>query len=134
MGQIVPPCQCQLPQPKVILCVPVLSCLSRVRLQDSMDYSPPGSSVHRSLQARILEWVAIPFSRGSSRPRGETHISCVSCFASRFFTAEPLKFNQSLYSHTFIPYLKINDTEYVLKNYQSTPHPMGITATTLQQM
>ena len=33
---------------------------------DAMDYSPPGSSVHGILQARILEWVAIPFSRGSS--------------------------------------------------------------------
>ena len=33
-----------------------------------MDYSPPGSSVLRILQARILEWVAIPFSRGSSQP------------------------------------------------------------------
>ena len=36
-------------------------------LWDPMDYSPPGSSVHGILQARILEWVAIPFSRGSSR-------------------------------------------------------------------
>ena len=34
-----------------------------------MDCSPPGSSVHGSLQASILEWVAIPFSRGSARPR-----------------------------------------------------------------
>ena len=34
-----------------------------------MDYSPPGSSVHGILQARILEWVAIPFSRESSQPR-----------------------------------------------------------------
>ena len=34
-----------------------------------MDCSPPGSSVHKILQARILEWVAMPFSRGSSRPR-----------------------------------------------------------------
>ena len=33
-----------------------------------MDYSPPGSSVHGILQARILEWLAIPFSRGSSDP------------------------------------------------------------------
>ena len=39
------------------------SCLT---LCDPMDYSPPGSSVHGILQARILEWVAIPFSRGSS--------------------------------------------------------------------
>ena len=35
-----------------------------------MDCSPPGSSVHGILQARILEWVAIPFSKGSSQPQG----------------------------------------------------------------
>ena len=46
-----------------------------------MDYSPPGSSVHGILQARILEWVAMPFARGSSRPRDWTCISCVSCIA-----------------------------------------------------
>ena len=40
-----------------------------------MDYSPPGSSVHGILQTRILEWVAISFSRGSSQPRDWTHIS-----------------------------------------------------------
>ena len=39
------------------------------------DCSPPGSSVHEILQARILEWVAISFSRGSSRPRDETWVS-----------------------------------------------------------
>ena len=38
-------------------------------LCDPMDCSPPGSSVRGFLQARILEWVAIPFSRGSSGPR-----------------------------------------------------------------
>ena len=43
--------------------------LSGVRLCDSMDCSLPGSSVHGILQARILEWVAISFSRRSSRPR-----------------------------------------------------------------
>ena len=36
---------------------------------------PPGSSVHGILQARILEWVAVPFNRGSSPPRDRTHIS-----------------------------------------------------------
>ena len=41
------------------------------------DHSLPGSSVHRILQARILEWVAIPFSRGSSHPRNGTQISCI---------------------------------------------------------
>ena len=44
---------------------------------DPMDCSPPGSSVFGILQARILEWVAFPFSRGSSWPRDWTRISCV---------------------------------------------------------
>ena len=42
-----------------------------------MDHSPPGSSVHGILQARILEWVAMPSSRGPSRPRDLTHVSYV---------------------------------------------------------
>ena len=44
-----------------------------------MDWSPSGSAVHGILQARILEWIAMPFSRGSSQPRDRTHISYVSC-------------------------------------------------------
>ena len=44
-----------------------------------IDYSLPGSSVHWILQARILEWVAMPSSRGSSQPRNETWISLISC-------------------------------------------------------
>ena len=44
-----------------------------------MDCSLPASSVHGMLQARILEWVAMPSSRGSSRPRDGTHVSDVSC-------------------------------------------------------
>ena len=45
--------------------VKVLVAQSRLTLCNSMDCSPPGSSVHRIFQAAILEWVAIPFSRGS---------------------------------------------------------------------
>ena len=45
--------------------------------------SPPGSSVHRISQARILELKAIPFSRGTFRPRDQTQVSCT---AGRFFT------------------------------------------------
>ena len=45
-------------------------------LCDPTDCSPPGSSVHGILQARILEWVAMPSSRGSSRPRDRTPVSC----------------------------------------------------------
>ena len=50
---------------------------------DPMVCSLPGSSVHGILQARILEWVAISFSRGSSQSRNQTHVSCI---AGRFFT------------------------------------------------
>ena len=48
--------------------------------------SPPGFSVHGILQARILEWVAISFSRRSSQPRDRTQVSCL---AGRFFTTTP---------------------------------------------
>ena len=44
-------------------------------LCDPMDCSPPGSSIHGILQARILEWVSISFSRGSSQPRDRTQVS-----------------------------------------------------------
>ena len=52
-------------------------------LCDPMACSLPGSSVHGILQARILEWVAIPFSRGSSQPRDRSQVFCT---AGRFFT------------------------------------------------
>ena len=101
----------------LVLCLVVQSCPT---LQDPMDYSPPGSSVHGDspgknigvgchaiLQGifstqglnpglqhlyqlshkgspRILEWVAFPFSRGSSQPRNQTRVSCI---AGRFFTS-----------------------------------------------
>ena len=52
-------------------------------LYDPMDCSPPGASVHGILQARILEGVAIPLSRGFSWPRDRTQVSCI---AGRFFT------------------------------------------------
>ena len=44
-----------------------------------MDCSLPGSSVHGIFRARILEWVAMYFSRGSPQPREGTHVSCISC-------------------------------------------------------
>ena len=47
--------------------------------------SPPGFSVHGILQARILEWVVMPSSRGSAQPRNRTQVSCI---AGGFFTAE----------------------------------------------
>ena len=50
------------------------SCLT---LCNPLDYSPPGVSVHRLCQARLLEWVAISSSRGSFPPRYRIHISCI---------------------------------------------------------
>ena len=68
-----------------LMCVHILkSCLT---LCDPIGYSPPGSSGHGISQARILEWVAISFSRGPWRPRDRNHTTCVSCLVGRFFTS-----------------------------------------------
>ena len=67
-------------------------------MSDSCDFmggSLPGSSVHGILQARILERVAISFSRGSSRPRNQTFISCM---AGRFFTDWAMRKVHKFYS------------------------------------
>ena len=61
---------------------------------DLMDCSPSGSSVHGILQARILEWEAIPFYRGSFRPRNWTRVSCI---AGRFFTVWATKEALNIY-------------------------------------
>ena len=61
------------------LWVLVVHSLNRVQLySSSMDCSPPGSSIHGVLQARILEWIAISSSRGSSWPRNWTWVSCLA--------------------------------------------------------
>ena len=64
-------------------CCYLVTKLCPTLLWPHMDCSPPGSSVHEILQARILEWVAICFSRGSSRPRDWTQVSRIAC---RHFT------------------------------------------------
>jgi len=51
---------------------------------NSMDRSPPGSSVHGISQARTPEWIAVPFARGSSQLRNRTWVSCT---VGRFFTS-----------------------------------------------
>ena len=71
----------------VCFCAVAQLCLTFCGL---MDCSPPGSSVHGILQARILEWVAMPLSRESSQLRDWTHSSCSFCIAGGFFTAESL--------------------------------------------
>ena len=66
------------------------SCFSLVRLFfNSTDCSPLGSSVHGILQARILEGAAVSFSRRSSQPRNQAHVSVSPALADGFFTTEP---------------------------------------------
>ena len=71
--------------------VKVLITQSCLTLCDPMDCSPPGSSVHGIFQARILEWIAIFFSRRSFQPRDRTWVSYI---AVRFFTNSPTREDQ----------------------------------------
>ena len=89
----------------------------------SMDCSPLGSSVHGILQARILVWVVIPFSRGSSHPRDRTQV-CHT--ASRFFTTwatweAPHNICVCVYIYTYMKYFYIRPYIFVSMssiNYQ----------------
>ena len=78
------------------------SCLT---LWHPMDCSPPGSSIHGILQARILGWVAIPFSRGSSQPMDRTWVFCIAGI-----------FNASNTSPSFVT------TKNVSRHYQMFPY------------
>ena len=66
-----------------IHCVCTKSLQSCPTLCDPMNFNPPGSSIHGILQARILEWIAMPSSRGSCRPRNRTYIPWVFCIGRR---------------------------------------------------
>ena len=96
------------------VCSVAQSCLT---FCDPMDYSLPGSSVHGILQARILEWVTVYSSRGSSCLRDRTCVSRVSCIAGslyhlshqrsldqllfRSFKERGLKYDLAVYGHFF---------------------------------
>ena len=86
---------------------PMHACMQAKSLQlcptlcDPMDSSPPGSSVHSILQARLLEWVAMPSSRGIFLTQGIKPVSLVSpALAGRFFTTTVTWEAQILYIHT----------------------------------
>ena len=93
----------------------LLSCLT---LYDPVDCNPPGSSVHGILQARRLEWVAIPFSRGSSQPRDQTHVSCI---AGRFFTVWATR------NHLFHKGIKCPASPHALPDRAWASHPGNYT-------
>ena len=66
-------------------------------LCNPIDCSPPGSTVHGIFQARILEWIAISYSRGSSRPKDRTLIPCISCIGRQILNTEPFgKFTRDM--------------------------------------
>ena len=72
--------------PVIWMCIYACECSvarSCPTLCDPMDYNLPGSSVHGILQARILEWVAVSSSTGSSQPKDWTRVSCISCIGRR---------------------------------------------------
>ena len=92
-------------------------CVHAKWLHDHMDCGPPGSSVHGILQARILQWVAMPSSRGSSQPKDWTTSLGSSCIADVFFTAEPLGMPSKRARHLKICFIKEDMT---LKNNLKT--------------
>ena len=100
-------------------------------LCDPMDCGPPGSSVHGILQARILEWVAIPFSRESSRPRDWTQVSRI---ADRRFnlwaTREALKITWN-HSTDVSAYDLFNPQEY--RSWRTEPRSRSVDVPRVQK-
>ena len=100
---------------------------------DPMDYSLPGSSVHGSLQARIMEWAAISFSRGSSWPRDRTQVCrqilyplsyllitfCRFSFFFNFYFYFILLYNTVL----VLPYIDMNPPRVYMQSQTWTPLP-----------
>ena len=114
-------CTCQLLQ----------SCLT---FQDPMDCSPPGSSVYGIFQAKVVEWVSMPSSRGSFWPRDWTRISCASRVAGGFFTCwvtgealTHMHTHTHTHTHThkllhiIFHYRLLQDTEYSFLGYTVGP-------------
>ena len=104
-----------------MVCVCVWVVQSCLILDDPMDYSLPGSSVHGILQARTLEWVAIPFSRGTSQFRDWIRIFCI---IGRFFivchqgVGCPNSFSSSwkflLHAREYYPSISVRSEDFCL--------------------
>ena len=112
---------------------PIVCVCSSAQSCNPMDYSPPGSSVHGILQARILEWVGISFSRGSSQPKDPTHISCVSCIGSSVQSLNHVRLFVTPWTAAHQAFLSITDFWNLLKRISiksvaggfSTTEPLG---------
>ena len=93
-------------------------------LCDPMDYSPPDSYVHAILQARILEWIAVPFSRGSSQPRDPTRFPTLQVGS---LLSEPLvQFSHSVMSDSVTPWTAAHQDFLSITNSQSLFRLMSI--------
>ena len=104
-----------LPAVSLTLCYCCLVTHSCSALIDSVDCSPPGSSVHGVSQARVLEWVAISFSRGSSPPRDQTWVPCTAYTQTStrvyiLFPHRPLQSAEESLTHKLL-----NDHRYPLR-------------------
>ena len=84
-------------------------------LCDPMDCSPPGSSVHGILQERILQWVAMPFSRGSSQLRDQTQVSHIA--GRLFIVYPPVKPGILLVA---VNHVNMDSSFYSLSRYEAT--------------
>ena len=86
-------------------------------LCDPMDCSPPGFSIHGILQARILDWVTISFSRGSSRPRDRTHVSHVGSRCFTLWKGNPRK--RVLYVCMWLIHFAVQEKQNIVKQLYS---------------
>ena len=99
-------------------CMHPKSLQSHLTLCNFMDSSPPGSSVCGILQGRILEWVVMLSSRGSSRPRDQNPVSCGSCLVVRLLTTEPMGKPHKA------PYLEYKDETSVVRSNWLRPESL----------
>ena len=78
-------------------------------------YSSPGTSVHGISQARLLEWIPISYSRGSSQPTHQTLVSCVSCIGRQILYHSTSWEVQGWYEelNTALPTMRFNQVEYI---------------------
>ena len=83
-----------------------------------LDCSPPGSSVHGVSQARILEWAAISYPKGSSRPRGQTSIACISC-TGRWILYHCTTWKASIITSTLVFNISFNKVHAIVVNVRT---------------